>query len=164
MKKFLLKLVIESDSKLGKGFDVFIQCLIIMSLISFSIETLPNLSISVTKALDIFELITVIVFSIELALRLILSSPPLKYILSFYGIIDLLAVLPFYLSTGVDLRSVRIFRLFRLLRFNLTFPTMFTFNCIILNFFCTVRTIFHNIVIFELEVNSTSEVLQKYSN
>ena len=116
MKKFLLKLVIESDSKLGKGFDIFIQCLIIMSLISFSIETLPNLSISVTKALDIFELLTVIVFSIELALRLILSSPPLKYILSFYGILDLLAILPFYLSTGVDLRSVRIFRLFRLFR------------------------------------------------
>ena len=87
-----------------------------MSLISFSIETLPNLSISVTKALDIFELLTVIVFSIELALRLILSLPPLKYIFSFYGIIDLLAILPFYLSTGVDLRSVRIFRLFRLFR------------------------------------------------
>jgi len=116
MKKFLIELVLKSDSKLGKGFDIFIQCLIIMSLISFSIETLPNLSIGVIKALEIFELLTIIVFSLELAFRLILSSQPFKYILSFYGIIDILAILPFYLTTGVDLRSVRIFRLFRLFR------------------------------------------------
>ena len=77
---------------------------------------MPDLSIGVIKVLDMFELITVIIFSVELILRLILSKPPLKYILSFYGVIDLLAVLPFYLSTGVDLRSVRIFRLFRLFR------------------------------------------------
>ena len=109
-------LVIESDSKIGKGFDIFIQVLIIMSLISFSIETLPTLSTGVIEVLDMFELMTVIIFSVELILRLILSKPPLKYIFSFYGIIDLLAVLPFYLSTGVDLRSVRIFRLFRLFR------------------------------------------------
>ena len=116
MKRFLLMLVIESDSKIGKGFDIFIQVLIIMSLISFSIETLPTLSTGVIKVLDMFELMTVTIFSVELILRLILSKPPLKYIISFYGIIDLLAVLPFYLSTGVDLRSVRIFRLFRLFR------------------------------------------------
>ena len=65
MKKFLIELVLKSDSKLGKGFDIFIQCLIIMSLISFSIETLPNLSIGVIKALEIFELLTIIVFFIR---------------------------------------------------------------------------------------------------
>ena len=68
------------------------------------------------EILDLFELITVILFTLELILRLFLTSPPLKYLFSFYGLIDILAILPFYLSTGFDLRTVRVFRLFRLFR------------------------------------------------
>ncbi|MAJ07145.1 MAG: voltage-gated potassium channel [Crocinitomicaceae bacterium] len=115
MKNFLTKLIIKSDSKMGRSFDIFIQILIILSLLSFSLETLPNLSYSAIEVLNLFEYFTVIVFSTELLLRLILSKS-LKYLFTFYGIIDFLAVLPFYLSTGIDLRSVRVFRLFRLLR------------------------------------------------
>ena len=106
----------KNDSKIGRRFDIFIQSLILLSLVSFSIETLPNLSDKVINFLNIFEFITIVIFSIELLLRLILTSPPFKYLFSFYGIIDLIAVIPFYLSVGVDLRSVRIFRLFRLFR------------------------------------------------
>lgn len=116
MKNFLIKLVIESDSKIGRRFDIFIQLLILLSLFSFSVETLPNLSKSTTELLNFIEIITIVIFSIELLLRLFLTSPPFKYIFSFYGIIDFLAVIPFYLSIGVDLRSVRVFRLFRLFR------------------------------------------------
>ena len=116
MRKLLLKVVIKNDSKIGRRFDIFIQSLILLSLVSFSIETLPNLSDKLINFLNIFEFITILIFSIELLLRLILTSPPFKYLFSFYGIIDLIAVIPFYLSVGVDLRSVRIFRLFRLFR------------------------------------------------
>ena len=116
MRKLLLKVVIKNDSKIGRRFDIFIQSLILLSLVSFSIETLPNLSDKLINFLNIFEFITIVIFSIELLLRLILTSPPFKYVFSFYGIIDLIAVIPFYLSVGVDLRSVRIFRLFRLFR------------------------------------------------
>ena len=116
MKKFLLKVVIESDSKIGRRFDIFIQLLILLSLVSFSIETLPNLSKNTIDLLNIFELITIVIFSIELLLRLILTSQPFKYLFSFYGIIDFIAIIPFYLSMGIDLRSVRVFRLFRLFR------------------------------------------------
>ena len=116
MRKLLLKVVIKNDSKIGRRFDIFIQSLILLSLVSFSIETLPNLSDKVINFLNIFEFITIVIFSIELLLRLILTSPPFKYLFSFYGIIDLIAVIPFYLSVGVDLRSVRIFRLLRLFR------------------------------------------------
>lgn len=116
MKKFLIKLVIESDSIIGKRFDIFIQVLIVLSIISFSIETLPDLDNDVLIILDLFELITVILFSIELILRLFLTSPPFKYLFSFYGLIDILAILPFYLTTGFDLRTVRVFRLFRIFK------------------------------------------------
>lgn len=116
MKKFLLKVVVENDSKIGRRFDIFIQSLILLSLVSFSIETLPNLNKKVIDLLNVFELVTIVIFSIELLLRLLLTTPPFKYLFSFYGIIDFLAVIPFYLTVGIDLRSVRIFRLFRLFR------------------------------------------------
>ena len=62
MKSFLVQLVIESDTKLGRRFDVFIQILIVLSLISFSVETIPDLDLSVLVFLEEFELFTVIVF------------------------------------------------------------------------------------------------------
>lgn len=49
-------------------------------------------------------------------LRIFVADKKLKFIFSFYGLIDLLAILPFYLSFGIDLRSIRIFRLFRILK------------------------------------------------
>ena len=116
MKKFLYKIVIESDSKRGRFFDLFIQLLIVLSLVTFSIETLPNLDSKYQSILNNFEIFSVIIFSIEYLLRVFLTKSFLKYMFSFFGIIDFLAILPFYLSTGIDLRSIRIFRLFRLFR------------------------------------------------
>jgi len=116
LKKFLYKIVIESDSRRGRFFDLFIQILIILSLVAFSIETLPNLDSRYQSILNNFEIFSVIIFSIEYLLRVFLTKSFLKYMFSFFGIIDFLAILPFYLSTGIDLRSIRIFRLFRLFR------------------------------------------------
>jgi voltage-gated potassium channel len=116
MREFLHKIVIENDSKRGRWFDIFIQILIILSLISFSFETLPNLDSKYKTILDSFEVFSVIIFSVEYLLRVFLTKPFWKYIFSFFGIIDFLSVLPFYLTTGIDLRSIRIFRLFRLFR------------------------------------------------
>lgn len=116
MKSFLTRVVLESDTKIGQRFDIFIQLCIIVSLISFSLETLNNLSDKIIGILNIVELITVSIFTIEYSLRVILSKNKLSYIFSFFGIIDLLAILPFYLSTGIDLRSIRVLRLMRLFR------------------------------------------------
>tara|TARA_B100002019_G_C21154864_1_gene540168 strand:+ start:69 stop:809 length:741 start_codon:yes stop_codon:yes gene_type:complete len=112
-----LKDVIENNtSRSGKRFDYFIQILIILSLISFSIETLPNLSKTLVSFFYYFETITVIIFLIEYLLRFYVASNKLKYIFSFYGIIDLLAILPYILGSFIDLRFIRIFRIFRILR------------------------------------------------
>jgi voltage-gated potassium channel len=112
----LRNIVIENNTKNGRRFDLFTQALILLSLISFSFETLPNLDDGTKKLLNIFETISVCIFSVEYLLRVFLNKIPFKYIFSFFGIIDLLAILPFYLASGIDLRSVRIFRLFRLFR------------------------------------------------
>lgn len=112
-----IKNVIEkSDTRMGKGFDIFIQLMIVLSLISFSIETLPSLSESSRNALETFEIVSVLIFTIEYISRLIFADNKFKFVFSFFGIIDLLAILPFYLATGFDLRSVRTFRLLRLFR------------------------------------------------
>ena len=112
-----LKSIVEkNDTTAGRIFDFFIQSLIILSLISFTIETIPNLSSSIILWLDIIEYFTVIVFSIEYLFRLFISDNKLRFIFSFYGLIDLTAILPFYISRTIDLRSIRIFRLFRLFR------------------------------------------------
>ena len=56
------------------------------------------------------------VYTVEYGIRLYLARPRLKYVTSFYGIIDLLAIAPFYLMTAFNLQAVRAFRLMRLLR------------------------------------------------
>jgi voltage-gated potassium channel len=112
----LRNIVIESNTKNGRRFDLIIQSLIILSLLSFSFETLPKLDSDTKEILRIFEVISVSIFSIEYLLRVFLTKKPFKYIFSFFGIIDLVAILPFYLASGIDLRSIRVFRLFRLFR------------------------------------------------
>lgn len=112
-----LKIIIEeNDTVAGRFFDVFIQALIVISLISFSIETLPHLSEDTIKVLRVIEVLSVSIFTAEYLLRVIVTDNKLKFIFSFYGLIDLAAIVPFYIATGVDLRSIRVFRLFRLLR------------------------------------------------
>lgn len=106
----------ESETRRGRWFDLIIQSLIVLSLISFSLETLPNLDPDFRAFLRIFEIVTVIIFTLEYLLRVFVAKRKLKFIFSFYGIIDLLAILPFYLTFHIDLRSVRILRLFRLFR------------------------------------------------
>ena len=112
----LRNIVIYNNTKNGRRFDLFIQTLILLSLVSFSFETIPNLDDRTKKLLNTFELISVFIFSFEYLLRVFLNRNSFKYIFSFFGIIDLLAILPFYIVSGIDLRSVRVFRLFRLFK------------------------------------------------
>jgi len=110
------RIIEENDTIAGKAFDLIIQFLIIVSLISFSVETIPGLSESTTQVLKFIEVATVSVFTLEYLCRLYVADNKLRFIVSFYGIIDLLAILPFYIARGIDLRSIRIVRLFRLFR------------------------------------------------
>jgi len=110
------RIVAENDTTPGKILDIFIQSLIVLSLISFSIETFPYLSENIKRLLKISETIIVAIFTVEYLLRLFVSDKKLQFVFSFYGLIDLFAILPFYVARGIDLRSIRIFRLFRLVR------------------------------------------------
>ena len=109
MQPFLhhLKLIIERhDSRWGRVFDFFILFLVGMSIVCFTIDTIPDQSPETERILDILEISIVAVFSIEYLLRILVADHKLKFIFSFLGLIDLLAILPYYLALGVDLRML----------------------------------------------------------
>lgn len=116
MKKRIKSIVEFNDNFISKAFAVFIQFLILVSIITFSVETIPNLSQEVYTALYAIEVFCVVIFTIEYVLRIYVADSKPKFIFSFFGIIDFLAILPFYLSFGVDLRSLRALRFLRLFR------------------------------------------------
>jgi voltage-gated potassium channel len=93
-----------------------ISLLIFYSLFCFSFGTLPDLSSNEKKFLRYSEVIVTIIFTIEYIARIIFTKKRLKFIFSFYGLVDLIAILPFYLAFAVDLRTLRIIRLLRLAR------------------------------------------------
>jgi len=116
MKERIRKIVEDNSSRKGKLFDYFIQVLILFSLVAFAISTLPNNTKETIRLLNVFEITCVAIFTIEYALRVFVAEKPLKYIFSFYGIIDFLAIFPFYLRSVYDLRALRAFRVFRIFR------------------------------------------------
>lgn len=121
-----LKAIIEkNDTTAGRIFDIFIQTLIIASIITFSIETLPDLEDKTKEFLFSIETFIVIIFTIEYILRIYIADKKNDYIFSFFGIVDFIAIIPFYISLGIVdlgslriLRMLRLFRLFKLVRYN----------------------------------------------
>ena len=103
-----------------RAFDFSVLFLIILSSVALAVETLPGLPPFAKRALRVFDAAVVVIFTIEYGIRL--ARWKMRYVRSFYGVIDLAAILPFYLlhviglSLGIDLRAIRVFRLFRVFR------------------------------------------------
>lgn len=142
--KKLKSIVEDSDTVSGKILDNVIQVFIILSLIAFSIDTIPHLSKNFKKCLKIFEFISILVFTVEYLLRIIVSTKKLKYIFSFYGIVDLAVILPFWIGLKIDLRFIRIFRLFRLFRVFKLFRFSKAMQRLVLAF----KSIYQELIIF----------------
>jgi voltage-gated potassium channel len=116
LKQYIKSIVEINDNNKSKYFAFFIQSLILLSIVTFSIETMPNLKPQTKLILQNIEIFSVVVFTIEYLLRIYVADSKPRFVFSFFGIIDLLAILPFYLSFGVDLRSLRALRFLRLFR------------------------------------------------
>jgi voltage-gated potassium channel len=93
-----------------------LQLLILLNLLTFSIETLPGLDPVTQHVLGIFEIVSVLIFTVEYVVRVAMSQPRSSYAWSFMGVIDLISIVPFYLGLAFDLRSMRVFRLMRVFR------------------------------------------------
>ena len=110
-------IVQRNDTTPGRIFDWAVIVLILLSTVTHSIETLPDLSSTMRTVFHVCEVLFVALFTLEYCLRVATAPQRLRYVFSFYGIVDLMAVLPSLLSMGLlDLRALRIVRLFRILR------------------------------------------------
>jgi voltage-gated potassium channel len=128
-KEQLYEILEKSENKRSLLVQWFIIILICLNVIAAIIASFNNINENFSIFLNWFEFFSIFIFTIEYILRIIIAPkkyskskhPYLTYIFSFMGLIDLLAFLPFYLTSlsiimNVDLRFLRLFRVFRILR------------------------------------------------
>lgn len=127
LKRKLYVIIFESDTPAGKLFDVALIVCILFSILIVVLESLQGLPKYLATPFVVLEYIFTAFFTFEYLIRIYCSARPRKYIFSFFGIIDLLATLPFYIGLlfpGVrylliirTFRLIRMFRVFKLFSF-----------------------------------------------
>lgn len=122
-RKKIHDIIFEADTPIGKTFDIILFVAIILSVIIVMIDSVAEFHERFGKLFYILEWILTILFTLEYILRIITVDKPSKYIFSFYGIIDFLAILPTYLSLFLVgshylliIRVLRLLRIFRVLK------------------------------------------------
>ena len=122
-KQKLHEIIYEADTPEGKAFDIALLFVILTSITVVMLESVNSISAKHSHLLNTIEWGITFLFTIEYILRILCIKQPLKYIFSFYGIIDLLATLPKYLGFFISgsealgvLRSLRLLRVFRILK------------------------------------------------
>lgn len=122
-KQKLFTVIFEADTRAGRMFDLALLFFILLSLALVMLQSMKQVSAVYGRQLFTLEWIVTILFTVEYALRIMAVKKPLKYMTSFYGIIDLLAILPTYLSILfpgshylLAIRALRLMRVFRILR------------------------------------------------
>lgn len=123
LKKRLYEIIFEADTRAGKIFDEILLSIILVSIVLVMLESVSSINAKYHELLKILEWSITIIFTVEYLARIWICNKPIKYILSFYGLIDLLAILPTYLGliiTGgqslVVIRALRLLRVFRILK------------------------------------------------
>ena len=122
-KNKLHEIIYEADTTQGKLFDVILLVAILTSIILVMLESVQSIDTKYHNTLYFGEWIITILFSIEYLLRIIAIRKPRRYIFSFFGMIDFLSTIPFYLSIFfagsqglIALRALRLLRVFRILK------------------------------------------------
>lgn len=124
MKKRIHEIIFEADTKAGKLFDIALMISIILSVAAVMLDSIQNIHNEYGNILYLIEWFFTILFTVEYLLRLYSVGKPTEYSKSFFGVIDLLAILPTYLSLIVPgsqyllvIRVLRVLRVFRVLKF-----------------------------------------------
>lgn len=127
LKERLHEIIYEADTTVGKLFDIVLLFAILLSVLVVMLESVESLKLKYGNLFYIIEWALTILFTFEYFVRIWIIKRPTKYIFSFFGVIDLLAILPTYLSlffVGThylliirSLRLLRIFRIFKLTRY-----------------------------------------------
>ncbi|MGB0807316.1 MAG: ion transporter, partial [Salibacteraceae bacterium] len=128
VRENLYTIVFGTDTRAGRNFDLALLWLILFSVLIVMLESVPSLDERFDYEFSIIEWGLTIIFTIEYLLRLWISPKPVKYVFSWWGMIDLLSILPTYISfflVGYHyllivriFRLLRVFRILKLVRFN----------------------------------------------
>ncbi len=127
LRKKLNEIVFGTDTFAGKLFDLILISFILISVFSVILDSVPSFHKKYREIFWIIEWFFTVTFTVEYFLRIFISEKPLKYITSFFGIVDLVSFIPTYLSLIISnthyllvirvLRLLRIFRILKLLTF-----------------------------------------------
>ena len=164
LKRQLYTIIFRSDTPMGKAFDVVLLWAILLSIILVIIESMPHVQGWLRTTLIVWEYIFTIFFTFEYIARIYCSPKPKEYILSFFGIIDLLSTVPLYLGLFVSasrylmvlrtFRLIRVFRVFKLFSFlqegdrllqslRLSFPKILVFFLFVLIMVISLGTLMY---------------------
>ncbi len=123
VKEKLYRIIFKTDTRAGKIFDVVLLYAILISVLAVMLESVQEIADNFGQYLTVIEWFFTIIFTIEYVSRLYVAEKPLKYVLSFLGLIDLFSIIPTYLTlfvTGTQflivIRTVRLLRVFRILK------------------------------------------------
>lgn len=119
----LYRIIFEADTPAGRAFDLVLIALIALSVLAVALESVEPIRAAYGPRLRATEWVFTAIFTVEYLVRLAVVPRPLRYATSFFGVVDLLAVLPTYLSLVVPggqalltVRGLRILRMFRVLK------------------------------------------------
>ena len=119
----LHEIIFEADTRAGKAFDVGLLIAIVASVIAVILESVSSIRTQFGAELRAMEWFFTLLFTAEYVVRLIAVRRPLRYVISFYGVVDLMAIAPTYLSLFVAgtqslavIRALRLLRVFRVLK------------------------------------------------
>lgn len=117
------EIVFEADTPAGKAFDVVLLIAIVLSVVVVMMESVASLHDAYGFGFGIAEWSFTIIFTLEYVLRVAIIKHPIKYMTSFYGLVDLLSIIPTYIGVFVSgaeslliLRSLRLLRVFRVMK------------------------------------------------
>lgn len=122
-KKRIARIIFEADTPSGKRFDEALIACILISVVLVMCDSVVTISASYGRLIYALEWLFTILFTIEYILRITCADKPTHYVRSFFGIVDLLAILPTYLSVIIPgsqyflvIRILRVLRIFRVLK------------------------------------------------
>lgn len=114
------RIIFEHDTREGRAYDLVLMVMILASVVAVVVDSLPGLSPRTETVMRVLEWFFTLAFTVEYAARLWCADQPARYARSFFGIVDLLAVVPTYLSlvfpAGRFLALIRVLRVLRIFR------------------------------------------------
>ncbi len=122
-KEKLYEIIFEADTRKGKAFDIILLIAILVSIFGVMLESVKSIGSQYPLFFNNLEWFITIIFTLEYIVRIRVVKKPLKYIFSFYGVVDFLSVIPTYIgiftfgaSGLIVIRALRLLRVFRILK------------------------------------------------